>query len=143
MPDRKEGSHKHLIVAVLLLAALAVVGLVAGYLPRKATTRELDSAAAARKVTPPLVNVAKVTRAPHATEVSFPGSITPVTEAYVYARAAGYLKQRYVDIGDRVSSGQLLAEIDAPDLDQQVTQQQAAVSQAEGNLARRRRHSYN
>ena len=68
------------------------------------------------------------------TEVSFPGSITPITEAYIYARAAGYLKRRYVDIGDRVSAGQLLAEIDAPDLDQQVTQAQAALSQAEGQL---------
>jgi multidrug efflux pump subunit AcrA (membrane-fusion protein) len=44
------------------------------------------------------------------------------------------LKRRYVDIGDRVSAGQLLAEIDAPDLDQQVTQAQAALSQAEGQL---------
>ncbi len=68
------------------------------------------------------------------TEVSFPGSITPITEAYIYARAAGSLKRRYVDIGDRVSAGQLLAEIDAPDLDQQVTQTQAALSQAEGQL---------
>ena len=134
MPDRKRGSHKHLIIAVLLLLALAVVGLFAGYLPRRATTRALDSAATERKVTPPLVNVAKVTLAPRETEVSFPGSITPVTEAYVYARAAGYLKRRYVDIGDRVAAGQLLAEIDAPDLDQQVTQQQAAVAQAEGQL---------
>ncbi len=134
MPDRKEGSPKRLIIAVLLVAALAGVGLLAGYLPRRATTRALDSAAAERKVTPPIVNAAKVTRAPHATEVSFPGSITPVTEAYVYARAAGYLKTRYVDIGDRVSAGQMLAEIDAPDLDQQVTQQQAALAQAEGQL---------
>lgn len=134
MPDRKEGSHKHLIIAVLLVGALVVVGLLAGYIPRRATTRALDSAAAERRITPPLVNFAKVTRAPNATEVSFPGSITPVTEAYIYARAAGYLIRRYVDIGDRVSAGQLLAEIDAPDLDQQVTQQQAALAQAEGQL---------
>ena len=98
------------------------------------TTRQLDSAAARRKVTPPIVNAAIVTRAPNVSEVSFPGSITPITEAYIYARAAGYLRRRYVDIGDRVSAGQLLAEIDAPDLDQQVTQAQAALSQAEGQL---------
>jgi multidrug efflux pump subunit AcrA (membrane-fusion protein) len=81
-----------------------------------------------------VVNAALVTRAPHLSEVSFPGTITPITEAYIYARAAGYLKRRYVDIGDRVSAGQLLAEIDAPDLDQQVTQAQAAMAQAEGQL---------
>ena len=51
-----------------------------------------------------------------------PGNIRAVTEAPILARAEGYLKTRYVDIGDRVTEGQLLAEIEAPDLDQQVTQ---------------------
>ena len=125
--------QKRLVIAVLLPGAL-IAALVAGYIPRRSTTRQLDSAAAKRKTTPPLVNAASVKRAPNMTEVSFPGSITPITEAYIFARAAGYLKRRYVDIGDRVSGGQLLAEIDAPDLDQQVTQAQAALSQAEGQL---------
>ena len=132
--DRSESSHKRLIGWVLLLGIAIAAGLLAGYLPRRDTTRQLDSAAARRRITPPLVNATRVTRAPKLTDVSFPGSITPVTEAYIYARAAGYLKKRYVDIGDRVSAGQLLAEIDAPDLDQQVTQGQAAVAQAEGQL---------
>ena len=123
MLGRNESSHKRLIMAVLLLGVLVAAAFLAGYLPRRNTTRQLDSAAAKlRRNTPPIVNAAKVTRAPNLTEVSFPGSITPITEAYIFARAAGYLKRRYVDIGDRVSAGQLLAEIDAPDLDQQVTQ---------------------
>jgi multidrug efflux pump subunit AcrA (membrane-fusion protein) len=125
---------KRLIVKVLLLAVLIAAALLAGYLPRRSTKQQLDSAAAKRRSTPPIVNAAIVTRAPNLTDVSFPGSITPITEAYVFARAAGYLKRRYVDIGDRVSAGQLLAEIDAPDLDQQVTQAQAALAQAEGQL---------
>jgi len=119
---------------VLLLGVLVAAALLAGYLPRRTTTQQLDSAAAKLRNTPPIVSAAKVTRAPNLTDVSFPGSITPITEAYIFARAAGYLKRRYVDIGDRVSAGQLLAEIDAPDLDQQVTQAQAALSQAEGQL---------
>src|SRR6202043_2042404 len=127
-------SPKRLIMAVLVLGVLAAMVLLAGYLPRRATTRALDSAAAKLRNTPPIVSAAKVSRAPNLTDVSFPGSITPITEAYIFARAAGYLKRRYVDIGDRVSAGQLLAEIDAPDLDQQVTQGQAAVAQAEGKL---------
>lgn len=118
----------------LLLVVLAAAALLAGYLPRRATTKQLAAAAAKLKITPPLVNAAKVTRAPNTTDVSFPGSITPITEAYIYARATGYLKRRYVDIGDRVSAGQLMADIDAPDLDQQVAQAQATLSQAEGQL---------
>src|SRR5258707_308806 len=127
-------SKRTLFMTVLLPGALVAAALFAGYLPRRSTTEQLDTAAAKRRTTPPIVNAALVTRAPKLAEVSFPGSITPITEAYIYARAAGYLKRRYVDIGDRVSGGQLLAEIDAPDLDQQVTQAQAAVAQAEGQL---------
>jgi len=127
-------SKRTLFTVVLLPGALAASALLAGYLPRRSTTEQLASAAALRGRTPPIVNAAMVTRAPNLTEVSFPGSITPIAEAYIYARAAGYLKRRYVDIGDRVSAGQLLAEIDAPDLDQQVTQAQAALAQAEGQL---------
>ena len=127
-------SHKRLIGAVFVLGIAIAAALLAGYIPRRDTTRQLDRAAAQRRITPPIVNATMVTMAPKVTDVSFPGSITPVTEAYIYARAAGYLKKRYVDIGDRVSEGQLLAEIDAPDLDQQVTQAQAALAQAGGQL---------
>jgi multidrug efflux pump subunit AcrA (membrane-fusion protein) len=134
MLNRMGSSKRTLFIAVLLPGVLVASALLVGYLPRRNTTQQLDSAAARLRSTPPVVNAALVTRAPHLSEVSFPGTITPITEAYIYARAAGYLKRRYVDIGDRVSAGQLLAEIDAPDLDQQVTQAQAAMAQAEGQL---------
>jgi multidrug efflux pump subunit AcrA (membrane-fusion protein) len=81
-----------------------------------------------------LVNSATVKRAPSSTDLLLPGNITPITEAYIFARAAGYLKQRYVDIGDRVSAGQKLADIEAPDLDLQVSQSRAALAQAQGQL---------
>src|SRR3989475_1580294 len=124
------GIRRVLIAGLLILLVVAAFG--ASYLARQKTIRQLNAAAALLKTSPPLVNSAKVKRAPSRIEVLLPGNITPITEAYVYARAAGYLKQRYVDIGDRVRSGQMLAEIDAPDLDDQVTQAGAAVAQAEG-----------
>jgi multidrug efflux pump subunit AcrA (membrane-fusion protein) len=123
---------KALAVGAILGAAAAVYFL--GYLPRERTTKELDAAAAMRRITPPLVNAATVKRAAPSTQLLLPGNITPITEAYIYARAAGYLKQRYVDIGDRVRAGQQLADIEAPDLDQQVSQAQAALAQAQGQL---------
>ncbi|HXJ37816.1 MAG TPA: biotin/lipoyl-binding protein, partial [Bryobacteraceae bacterium] len=134
MLGRSGISPKRLMIGALLLGAAVGVVLFAGYLPRRSTKQQLDKAAASRMSTPPLVNAEIVKRAPNLTDASFPGSITPITEAYVFARAAGYLKKRYVDIGDRVSGGQLLAEIDAPDLDQQVTQAQATLAQSEGQL---------
>jgi multidrug efflux pump subunit AcrA (membrane-fusion protein) len=134
MSVRNKSSKKPVVIIATLSGVVAAAVFLGGYLPRKLTTQQLDAAAAKRKITPPIVNAAIVKRAPNLSEVSFPGSITPITEAYIYARAAGYLKRRYVDIGDRVTAGQLMAEIDAPDLDQQVTQAQAALAQAEGQL---------
>ena len=124
--------RKVMALVAILGAAAAVYFL--GYLPRERTTKQLDAAAATRKITPPLVNAATVKRAAPSTHLLLPGNITPITEAYIYARAAGYLKRRYVDIGDRVRAGHLLAEIDAPDLDQQVSQAKAALAQAHGQL---------
>ncbi|HME08591.1 MAG TPA: efflux RND transporter periplasmic adaptor subunit [Bryobacteraceae bacterium] len=138
MSDKKAGGihprswGKWLALAAILGAAAAVYFL--GYLPRERTTKELDDAARIRRITPPLVNAATVKRAAPSTQLLLPGNITPVTEAYIYARAAGYLKRRYVDIGDRVRAGQKLADIEAPDLDQQVSQAQAALAQAQGQL---------
>jgi multidrug efflux pump subunit AcrA (membrane-fusion protein) len=124
--------RKLLGLAALLAAAAAVYAF--GYLPRARTTKQLDADAAARSITPPLINSAAVKRAPTSIELLLPGNITPITEAYIFARAAGYLKQRYVDIGDRVSTGQKLADIEAPDLDLQVSQSRAALAQAQGQL---------
>jgi multidrug efflux pump subunit AcrA (membrane-fusion protein) len=122
-----------------LLSFIIILGLAAavyffGYLPRERTTKQLVAAAAVRRITPPLVNAAAVKRAAPTTELLLPGNVTPITEAYIFARAAGYLKRRYVDIGDRVRTGQKLADIEAPDLDQQVSQSRAALAQAEGQL---------
>jgi RND family efflux transporter MFP subunit len=126
-------SSRKLLSLVLVLGAAAAVYLL-GYSPRERNTKQLDAAAAARRITPPLVNAVTVKRAASSTELLLPGNITPITEAYIYARAAGYLKRRYVDIGDRVRAGQKLADIEAPDLDQQVSQAQAALAQAQGQL---------
>ena len=126
-------SLRKLLSLIIILCVAAAVYLFV-YLPRERTTKQLAAAAAARRATPPLVNAATVKRAPPTTELLLPGNVTPITEAYIFARAAGYLKQRYVDIGDRVRAGQKLADIEAPDLDQQVSQSRAALAQAEGQL---------
>ena len=63
-----------------------------------------------------------------------PGNIQAFTDSPIYARASGYLKQWYIDIGARVKAGQVLAEIDAPELDQQVRQAKASIQQTQAAL---------
>jgi len=61
--------------------------------------------------------------------MSLPGTTQAMQDAITYARVSGYLSKRYVDIGDRVKAGQLLAEIESPELDQQLNQAQANLQQ--------------
>jgi RND family efflux transporter MFP subunit len=64
-----------------------------------------------------------------------PGNIQAVTETPIYARTDGYVKKRLADIGDRVTEGQLLAELDSPEIDQQLRQAKAVVLQSRSALA--------
>ncbi|MDE3198945.1 MAG: efflux RND transporter periplasmic adaptor subunit [Acidobacteriota bacterium] len=124
------------VIFVLLLLGL-IVGAVAlaGYLPRKAREEAAKAAAHEEKTALPVVTAARVRRAPADSDITLPGNLSSLVEASIYARAAGYVRKRYVDIGDRVREGQLMAEIDTPELDEQVAQTQAALSQAKQQLS--------
>jgi RND family efflux transporter MFP subunit len=66
-------------------------------------------------------------------EVVLPGSMQPFSEAPIYARTSGYLSKRYVEMGARVRANQVLAEIDAPELEQQLQQARADLATADAN----------
>jgi RND family efflux transporter MFP subunit len=79
------------------------------------------------------VTVAQARQAPAASEQVLPGNAQPLLEAALYARATGYIKTRSVDIGDQVKEGQVLAVIDAPDVDDQLAQARANLALARAN----------
>jgi multidrug efflux pump subunit AcrA (membrane-fusion protein) len=66
--------------------------------------------------------------------IELPGNTQAFTEAPIYARKSGYLKQWYFDIGARVKRGQLLAEIETPELDEQLEQAENQLKTTEANL---------
>lgn len=135
--NSKDTSPKRLravLAGVLIVVVLGVL-FAAGYLPRRARERSLVRAAEAGRAAIPQVMVGQARKSPASTDLLLPGNITPVTEALIQARAAGYLKRRLVDIGDRISKGQLLAEIEAPELDQQVRQAEAGLQQSTSTLS--------
>jgi len=110
-----------------VLAAL----LLAGIVPRVAQRHRLAAAAVAVGETVPTVSVTTVTHDTSPASVSLPGAVTAAQTAAIYARTPGYVRRRFVDIGSRVRAGQLLADIDAPDLDQQVVQARGVVAQTQ------------
>ncbi|MBV9404265.1 MAG: efflux RND transporter periplasmic adaptor subunit [Acidobacteriaceae bacterium] len=123
-----------LIFAGILIVA-AVLVIFVGWLPRHKRQQKIDQEAKARTGQLPRVEVQKVQYASSTTELIVPATTLAYTEAYIYARASGYVSRRLADIGDRVHEGQLLATIDAPDLDKQVAQARSTLAQSESNLA--------
>jgi RND family efflux transporter MFP subunit len=133
-PSPKGPSAFTALVLLLLLLSLAAAGYYLGYLPRQ--RRELALAADSKSNAESLadVTVTPVKRSSSTSSLVLPGNIQAVTEAPVLARASGYIKARSVDIGDRVKEGQTLAEIEAPELDQQIRQAQASIDQANSTI---------
>ncbi len=120
------------------LGALLAVGagalFVTGTLPRLWHDKEVQSAAAAKAAAPLVVVTAVAHRSPAEAQRGLPGNCLPMLETSLYARTNGYIQERLVDIGDRVKAGQRLATITAPDVDDQLVQSKADLSQAEANL---------
>src|SRR6516162_7398884 len=115
----------------LISAILIAIAFFAGYIPLQKRETLLQSEAVQQGQALPRVEVIQVSRATGQSELELPGNIQAVTEAPILARADGYLRRRLVDIGDRVNAGQVVAEIEAPELDQQIHQAEAAVEQAQ------------
>ena len=110
-----------LIGAACIAVAIAAIGIVGRLLAHQGLASRTDDAAI------PTVKVLRLSDAEASRPLVLPGDIEAFYSAPVYARVTGYLKAWYTDIGTPVKKGQLLGEIDAPDLDQQL-------QQAKGNL---------
>jgi RND family efflux transporter MFP subunit len=132
--ERKGPTFRTFAVLVSLVLALALAGYFLGYLPRQQREMALAQESKAGGEALPVVNVALVERSLAKGNLVLAGNIEAVTEAPVLARSSGYILKRYVDIGDRVREGQVLAEIEAPELDQQIAQAKATVDQAHSNI---------
>src|SRR5277367_4822493 len=125
MPDKKIRRYALILLVVALL--LAVWGEVSRVLARSALRKETAESA--------VLTVATVTATPSAAgeELVLPGAVQAYIEAPIYARTSGYLKSWNTDIGSQVGKGQLLAEIETPEVDQQLAQALADLATAHAN----------
>jgi membrane fusion protein (multidrug efflux system) len=120
--------------ALVLVATVLVAGLVLalGIVPRLRAHDKLVQASQA--TARPTVVVTNVTRSTLAAELTLPANVRAFEATTLYSRANGYLSKWLVDIGAKVEAGQVLAEIDTPELDQELAQSRATLAQAEANL---------
>src|SRR3989442_734830 len=133
-PERWRPSRTTISALLAVFVVLLIGAFLAGYLPLQRREAILRAEADAQQKQLPRVGVIRVSRGPVENDIRLPGTMQALTEAPILARTDGYLKRRLVDIGDRVRAGQVLAEIDAPELDQQIHQAEAAVHQAEAAI---------
>jgi multidrug efflux pump subunit AcrA (membrane-fusion protein) len=131
---QKAPSRTTLLILALLILALIVAGFFLGFVPRQRREMVLAAESEAGKEALPVVNVETVGRSSDRSSLVLPGNIQAITEAPILARATGYIRKRSVDIGDRVTAGQVLAEIEAPELQQQIKQAKAAIDQATSTI---------
>jgi len=128
---KQTGAINPLLPVVFGVIALAAVGVT----PRLQNHAELSRVHEQLEHSVPQLNAVIAKSAPATEEIVLPGDLQPIQNIPIYARANGYLVNRFVDIGDNVKAGQVLATIDTPELDQQVQQAIANVSAAQATLA--------
>jgi len=116
------------VIALLIVAAVVVAGIV----PRRRARAALEERT--NQLAVPTVSVVRPKFGAPQTEIILPGSIQAFTDSPIYARTNGYLKKWYADIGARVAKGQLLAEIETPEVDQQLDQARADLNTAQANF---------
>jgi RND family efflux transporter MFP subunit len=125
----KPVSGRKLRLFGLAAGAVVVFVVVSGIVEREKSSAELREWTDAQSI--PTVAVALPSVKTNNPTIALPGRLEAYSRAPIYARVSGYLKDWKVDIGAKVKAGELLAEIDAPDLDQQLLQARADLANAE------------
>jgi RND family efflux transporter MFP subunit len=129
MPQSRTGWT--VFIGLMVLVTLFAVGVI----PRLRDNAERVAASTAPEAGLVPVSVIAPRRADGSTDLVLPSNIQAIEETAIYARTNGYVRVRYADIGDRVTPGKALAEIDTPELDQELSQARAASAQTRSGLA--------
>jgi len=120
------------LLLIALLASAVALTVVFGVLPRIEVRADLKKEAANRNIM--FVSVTRPKQASAVRELTLPGNMQAFLDTPIFARTSGYLKRWHVDIGSRVKAGDLLAEIDTPEIDDQLQQASADRATARANF---------
>lgn len=130
--DRPRRNGKRLLYFLLVPAVLITCAFI-GSKARQKTSQQLKTTTQTLEVQ--TVNVIHPQQGKPSSDLTLPGMIQAFSQSPIYARVDGYVRTWYVDIGAHVTQGQLLAVIDAPEVDQQLNQARAMLNQAETSLS--------
>jgi RND family efflux transporter MFP subunit len=125
------GSRVRTVVIVVVLLIVVAVLVITGIVPRLRASRAL--AAETNALAAPTVLVVLPQQGAPSQEIVLPGNIQAFVDSPIFARTNGYLKRWYFDIGSHVKQGQLLADIESPEIDHELSQAQADLGTAQAN----------
>ncbi len=134
LPPPVELHKSRLAVVAAGTALVLAVAFFAGYLPRHRARIALEESTRASSRAPTRVDVVAPKVVSSDRPITLPGTVAPLQETVVYPRANGYVREWFVDIGDKVKEGQRLADIDTPELDQELAQARAQLAQTQATV---------
>jgi RND family efflux transporter MFP subunit len=123
-----------LLVFFFALACVVGAAIAVGILPRLTHQKAMLAAPEKSAQQRPIVIASPAHFTVSKDGIDLPGDLQALIESPIFARADGYMKTRLVDLGDRVKAGQLMAEIETPEIDQQITQARASLAQSQAAL---------
>ncbi|HXA03000.1 MAG TPA: efflux RND transporter periplasmic adaptor subunit [Cytophagaceae bacterium] len=132
---KENKKRNYIIISVLVLLVLAGLFFI-GLIPKLNRNKKLEEASENRKTSLIPVQAIQLQLSKDTFGVALPGSVKAFEETFIYARVNGYIKKWYTDIGSPVHEGQLLAEIETPELDQNLVQAKANLEYARQNYKR-------
>lgn len=137
-PQRRLSRGRMILIGIVVVAAIAIIPSIWGELPTQpghaAPPHHGEQHAAAGQVATMRVDVVHPKAGGRARTVEVPGTVHAFEYANLYARVSGFLKEQWVDIGDTVKKGQLLAQLDVPDLEEDLQRYRAQLGLAEAQL---------
>ena len=126
------GSKVTRVLILLLIVVVVVLVVIWGISSRRKSNAQLSQET--QDLAIPTVSVIHPKLGAAQQEIVIPGDMQPFADAPIFARTSGYLKKWYADIGANVKAGQLLAEIDSPEVDQQLQTARADLATAQANM---------
>jgi len=127
-PPEKSHPARLVIIALIVLLVGGGLSVTRRLAERKALAGETE------KLAVPVVSVIKPASEPSSDQMVLPAQLQPYVESWIYSRTNGYLLHWYKDMGSHVKKGELLADIDTPEVDQELSQAKAARQQIQAQL---------
>ena len=134
LPAPAKTSTTRVLALVVMMGIVVVGAFLLTWLPKRKAQRDLASESQTVQASRPRVHVVSPKVKSSDRMVVLPGSVQPLEETIVYARASGYVHKWLVDIGDKVKEGDVLVEVDTPEIDQQLSEARAQLVQSQAAL---------